>query len=260
MAFHFQYRPVLVEVADRYGALPADPSAKRSLASRMPQLDGLRGIAALGVVATHTWFPLGLLGQWRVKLFFVLSGYLICRILLHGRTLRQSGEVTTGHFLKTFYARRALRLLPPLVLTILVSRIVNFPMGESIWWHLGQATNIFVATTSSWGAGSLNHLWSLNIEEQFCLVFPIVLLMAPDGYVVPLLVSMVAVEPLYELAGSVLGWNSVTVSVLAPAFLGSFCIGGFLAAMRWRRIDVPFLAPAALLSLALVLTLSWLAG
>src|SRR4051794_6332338 len=174
-------------------AVPAAPAVRLAgKTGRLRQLDGLRGIAALGVIATHTWFPGGVLGDWRMRLFFVLSGFLICGILLHGRDLRAQGRTTGRHFVRSFYARRALRLLPPLFLTIFLSRLVNYSMGESIWWHLAQSTNLYIAVAGDMAAGSLNHLWSLNIEEQFCVLFPALLLLAPEAWLGLLLLGGVA--------------------------------------------------------------------
>jgi peptidoglycan/LPS O-acetylase OafA/YrhL len=155
-----------------------------------PEIDGMRAIAVLAVLVYHLRIPLGdgkLLegGFLGVDLFFVLSGYLITRILL--QEIAEEGRIGFGRF----YARRARRILPPLLLVMLVSlpaawailmpsEITRF--GLSLLATLGFASNFFwFVGLGEYGSqdGLLQpflHTWSLAIEEQFYLVFPLVLL------------------------------------------------------------------------------------
>ena len=146
-----------------------------------PALDGLRAIAVMSVVAYHFgagWLQGGFLG---VDMFFVLSGYLITSLLL----IEWAGSGTI-HF-GGFWARRARRLLPALFLVLVVvalwGRVV---LGSDQWhelrwdgvWSLFYAANwrFVVAGTSYFSAepSMLRHMWSLAIEEQFYLVWPLV--------------------------------------------------------------------------------------
>lgn len=150
----------------------------------MPGLDGLRAIAVLAVIAYHLNLkavPGGLLG---VSMFFVLSGYLITDILL-----KQLGQKKTID-LKTFIVRRARRLLPAMFLMIaLVSlwllisdseRLLSLKgdIGSALlyisnWWLIFHEVSYF----ESFGPASpFGHLWSLAVEEQFYLVWPLVLI------------------------------------------------------------------------------------
>ena len=149
----------------------------------MPGLDGLRALAVFAVIAYHlnaAWAPGGLLG---VSLFFVLSGYLITNILLKQR--ERSGRID----LKDFWLRRARRLLPALFVMLagVVSWIEIF-MPERME-ALKQEIISAVCYTSNWylilhqvsyferfGPPSpLGHLWSLAVEEQFYLIWPLLL-------------------------------------------------------------------------------------
>src|SRR5271155_1928671 len=154
--------------------------------SHIPALDGVRGLAILLILFVHLFnsnpdtgnrflnavnhtiasFYLG------VNLFFVLSGFLITGILLD--TLHQP------HFFKTFYVRRALRIFPlyygVLFLLLLLTRPLHF-----VWsgWQYFYLT--YIANLAFWyphplilGALNINHFWSLQVEEQFYLVWPFV--------------------------------------------------------------------------------------
>ena len=163
--------------------LGARPSATGS--TRILGLDGLRAIAVALVLGFH--FGLGWLGGgfFGVDVFYVLSGYLITGILL--TEFERRGRIG----LAAFWLRRARRLLPALLLVLVsVTLLVRFvePTGAiagyrgsalatlfyaSNWWQVATSGNYFVAT----GATSpLTHTWSLAVEEQFYLVWPLVVL------------------------------------------------------------------------------------
>jgi peptidoglycan/LPS O-acetylase OafA/YrhL len=150
----------------------------------LPGLDGIRAIAVLAVMAYHLdsgWAPGGLLG---VQVFFVLSGYLITDLLVAEYRRHQ------GIGLKQFWIRRARRLLPALFVMLFVtvgwatlfdrSQLAalrsDLPSGilyVSNWWFIFHHVSYF----AKFGPPSpLGHLWSLSIEEQFYLVWPLLVL------------------------------------------------------------------------------------
>jgi peptidoglycan/LPS O-acetylase OafA/YrhL len=128
-----------------------------------PELDGLRGVAVLAVVVAHAW-PALLPGGWvGVDLFFVLSGYLITRLMIEERD--RTGRVD----LRAFYRRRVLRLAPALVLLLAVLLAVGTATP-------GQAATVYLTNwVLAFGgdAGALDHTWSLAVEEQFYLLWPV---------------------------------------------------------------------------------------
>jgi len=144
---------------------------------RQPGLDGLRAVAVSGVLLFHanvSWLPGGFLG---VDVFFVLSGFLITRLLLDEH--RRRGAISVGRF----YVRRALRLLPALALmsaAVLVYAEVRVdPAQTSRAWHDALATATYhmnwrLALGSAPPFGFFDHAWSLGIEEQFYLAWPLV--------------------------------------------------------------------------------------
>jgi peptidoglycan/LPS O-acetylase OafA/YrhL len=132
-----------------------------------PALDGLRATAALMVMSFHfhvPGWPGGFLG---VDVFFVLSGFLITSLLLEEWRNRRSID------LRRFYARRALRLLPALVLLL----IICGPFVGIAWTFatLGYIVNWLLAF-QIFHFSPLSHVWSLSVEEQFYLVWPFFLL------------------------------------------------------------------------------------
>jgi peptidoglycan/LPS O-acetylase OafA/YrhL len=141
-----------------------------------PALDGLRAVAVLAVMAHHSG---GLIrGGWLgVDVFFTLSGFLITILLLEEHT--RTGTIAIGRF----YVRRALRLLPALVAFLIFWGGVFFAMSPSRDWPviLAYLLGVLFYVTNwlniYWMAGPLGHTWSLAIEEQFYLVWPVTLLL-----------------------------------------------------------------------------------
>lgn len=147
------------------------------------EIDGLRAVAVLPVILHHAaqgMLPGGFTG---VDIFFVISGYLITAIL--------AGDIASGHFsLATFYERRARRILPALFVVVLaclpVAWIILWPaqlreFGQSIVAVVFFVSNIFFWRKSGYFDDAtqlkpLIHTWSLGVEEQFYLLFPLLLL------------------------------------------------------------------------------------
>ena len=167
----------------------ASSSAKEQATARpksryIPALDGLRTLAVVAVVLYHlnlTWAQGGLLG---VTVFFVLSGYLITRLLIN--EVSKTGRID----LKSFWIRRIRRLFPAVVTVVVVTcalcTIFNHVMLTKMrpdilpsllffnnWWQIAQDVSYFNALGDP---SPLTHFWSLAIEEQFYLVWPPLLL------------------------------------------------------------------------------------
>lgn len=160
-----------------------------------PDIDGLRGIAVLGVVAFHAFPGVMRAGFIGVDVFFVISGFLITTIIL--------GALERGNFsFLKFYSRRVRRILPALIVVLLAVAVIGWLVLGSVAYkqaglHIaGGATftsNLLLWSESGYFDTSserkvLLHLWSLAVEEQFYLLFPIVLWSAYKRRVRPALV------------------------------------------------------------------------
>lgn len=148
-----------------------------------PDIDGMRAVAVLAVVGYHA-FPNFILGGFvGVDVFFVISGYLITRILL-------ASSRSGGIDLTDFYRRRVRRILPALIVVLTVCACVAwFVMLSDEFKQMGRhlvGGSLFASNAVLWHesgyfdrpaeAKPLLHLWSLGIEEQFYIVFPLVLM------------------------------------------------------------------------------------
>ena len=161
-------------------------------------LDGLRGIAVLLVIATHAYFPVtndG--GTTGVTAFFVLSGYLITRLLVQER------ELTGRIDLRAFYLRRALRLGPALLVLLAFVLAVGVWVGWAGGWQVGTVASLFYVSNWVQVAGiqviPLGHTWTLAIEEQFYLIWPVVLMLVRPRWALRIAIAGAMVGTLAHL-------------------------------------------------------------
>jgi peptidoglycan/LPS O-acetylase OafA/YrhL len=184
-----------------------------------PQLDALRTFAVLGVLVSHYWLKESLLGHYGVRLFFVLSGFLITSILLQrGSTL-------------AFYGRRAARLWPAFYLCLAFAVLLNLDGYRTSWkWHAAQLTNVFVSVHGTWDpAWPAAPLWSLNVEEQFYLVWPLIIAATPRKALPLILGCIILLGPLYRMVAGALDVNEVALAALPPASLDALGAGALMA-------------------------------
>jgi peptidoglycan/LPS O-acetylase OafA/YrhL len=202
-----------------------------------PVLDGLRGIAIFLVMLTHTnVLPNGYVG---VDLFFALSGFLITTLLY------EEWDRTGGISLKRFYGRRARRLLPALGLMIVIALLIDMICYPMTGWPFGWkaltsalfVNNWLAATGHAKALGSLNPTWSLAQEEQFYLVWPVVLILLLRHRARPHLVAgvlLVAIGLLMVAAPTGGSGQGYTI-YYSPAARAAELLFGCLGAVIWRH-------------------------
>ncbi|GAX42591.1 acyltransferase [Tolypothrix sp. NIES-4075] len=201
----------------------------------MVQLDALRALAVFGVLVHHFlpqefflnsklhWGPLG------VRLFFVLSGFLITGILLRCRELVDSTQQDAWFTIKRFYMRRFIRLVPVYYLTIFFSIIfAGKYIKNSLFWHLTYTSNIYFSI-NEWDAVT-SHFWSLSVEEQFYLFWGLFIIMLPKKYLLPGIILTTIIGPVFRLLIIAFDFtNGSREYILTFACFDSLGIGALMA-------------------------------
>lgn len=245
----------LAATADATDLVAARPQDTPTAAHRYLELDGLRGVAILAVAVLHTFYRpemaagfyqpgmlavpagdlryanLASIGWAGVDLFFVLSGFLITGILLRAKA--------EPHYLRNFYARRALRILPLYYAVVLFHLYVwptaRFGTWEQIsyltyWSNFWQAANPAIYEHSP----GLGVTWSLAIEEQFYLVWPFLVLWLSRRWLLRLAFSTLVFSLLLRLSLLQSGAHWWSVYALTPCRVDALAVGAALALLRPR--------------------------
>ena len=209
----------------------------------IPAIDGLRAVAVIAVMLYHlgvSWIPGGFLG---VDLFFVISGYVITRLLLD--SIQRSG----GLDLRAFYKSRVRRLLPPLVFMIVTTTLfigvwapdtikrllTDTPFaltGIMNWWLVYRQQDYFEAIGRP---PLLQHTWSLGVEAQFYLIWPLILLLVLRQFgrkVIPIAALTIAIGSGIALLLVSLSIDSNSSQSVSHVYFGTdtHSIGLFLGA------------------------------
>jgi peptidoglycan/LPS O-acetylase OafA/YrhL len=190
----------------------------------VPALDGLRAVAIAMVIGYHVDQTAIPAGYWGVILFFVLSGYLLTRQLT--AEVDQSGRID----LRTFYMKRAFRLLPALVVVCAVLLIIGVAWSQVIP-ALGHYANY--ARIAGQDLGPLTHTWFLAVMAHFYLLWPLVIAAVPSEH------RRLAVGILALVA---LAWKATATVVMSPGWVynatdtnaAALLAGCFLAVARFR--------------------------
>jgi peptidoglycan/LPS O-acetylase OafA/YrhL len=226
---------------ERSGTIRAETGPRSpNYDGKIRELDGLRGLAISFVLLSHLTFPIPSVqrvisnGWIGVDLFFVLSGYLITGVLLRGKQ--------TPHYYRNFYARRALRILPAyyLVLVAACAGSVGNPTmlkWGSRWWFVFFLANFRQALLSFWPSPALFvPLWSLQVEEQFYLLFPFFVRNLRVGRLWKVLVAIVLA--VLALRTSIVWWGHASPAlpfVLTICRADSLAMGALVAVFLHNR-------------------------
>jgi peptidoglycan/LPS O-acetylase OafA/YrhL len=227
---------------------------------RIPALDGVRGIAILWVMLHHfsrldpggaavdrVYAQLAATGRIGVDLFFVLSGFLITRILVDTRG-------SAGYF-RAFYGRRLLRIVPVYYVAILLALTLlprllgpDAPvagLGERQGWFWLYGVNYLIAREGWEAAAGMEHFWSLAVEEQFYLVWPLVVAAVSAPALLALSLAGVAAAPLLRGWTLLAGGGYEDLYVAAHLRFDGFLVGAAISVALRRFGDPARLRPWA---------------
>jgi peptidoglycan/LPS O-acetylase OafA/YrhL len=211
---------------------------------RIPELDGLRGIAIMLVIFFH-YLNNQLLtagnfigkalckatsfGWIGVDLFFLLSGFLIGTILIQNKNSK--------NYFSTFYLRRLVRIIPNYFLLIIVFMIIlvvpyfagdYFLTGNNvlpIWSYFTMVHNFFMARLNNLGNGAMSVTWSIGIEEQFYIVFPFIVYYLKDKWLPYLLIVAIVLAVIFRMQYN----NWIPAYVLLPCRMDAIAFGALIA-------------------------------
>jgi len=236
---------------DAVAAHDRAPAQSDLATAAYPGLDGFRALAFLAVFLGHV--QLFGAGQLGVQAFFVLSGFLLTPILV-----QLAGRERTGRYFAVFYGRRALRILPLyyfyLLLAAALAPIVVMhaasydpsPVREyfrQLPWALTFTYDFYHASSAfRLGTPLVTHFWSLAVEEQFYLLWPVAMLLVPAvrrrAFLVALVLLGPAVRLLIALAAEHQWWTflsphaALVVFVFPLSHVDAFATGGYFALFR----------------------------
>jgi len=203
------------------------------------KLDAIRAFAVLMVIMSH-WIPktskVILFGEIGVDIFFVISGFLITRILLTDRDTAELGGGTKGQALFNFVLRRALRIFPIYYLALFLFWIMQpyegYSIRENIAYYATYTSNILFFQQNRWDS-YLAPLWSLAVEEQFYLVWPFLIMFIPEQHTLKLILISVVTGIVFPYF-----YSEEMVKVLTPSCMNALGAGALLAWFMVKRPDV----------------------
>ncbi len=204
--------------------------------SYLPQLDSVRALAVLLVLWTH-WLPMqhapGSLGVW---IFFVLSGFLITRILMKSR---HETTAENQHAMVIFYVRRFLRIFPLYYFVLFLAFFASALFRADWYWYVTYLQNFRFILAEKGDPLFGTHLWSLAVEEQFYIFWPLMILFAPRNLLLPMISAAAASAVGIRFLLAYLGWSEFEIYVFTPSNLDTLGLGALLAYfVTYRREQV----------------------
>lgn len=210
------------------------------------QLNGIRFIAVFLVLLDH-WLepilpiPLGHLG---VVIFFVLSGFLITRILFLNADEIESTKSRAWPKIIRFIYRRSLRIFPIYFILLIIGFIFNISNFKELWpWLISYSPNIYIMLKGQW-LGTWDHLWSLAVEEQYYLIFPYFILFFNKKKHVNFLFVMISIGLLsriyfFTIQSHFIKENNYMINeVNTISVIDCFGVGGLLAFLYHYNINL----------------------
>jgi len=231
-----------------------DPKVKSGY---LPHLDGLRALAILGVLCEHFAVPLPDLlrcGPVSVRFFFVLTGYFITLSLWKVEAqMNRPGEGGFIH-LGRYYLARLLRIGPPFYLSLLLGALFGIEEVRTnfFWLAIFQANN-YIAYLGYW-PDAISHYWSLAVQEQFYMLWPVVVLALPRKWFIPTVIGFIIFGLVFRIVCVMTETSTITRWVTIFGCIDSFAVGALVAWLKRSRLleRMQFLPKIVLFALPLV--------
>jgi peptidoglycan/LPS O-acetylase OafA/YrhL len=211
----------------------------------MRQLDSIRGIAVLFVLFEHLYSNhtkplfknhLGW-GNLGVGIFFVLSGFLITRILLRDKDSICCNVLSYKEAITKFFIRRSIRIFPIYFMVIFAAYVVGLPAVHNLLWYLvSYCVNIYFAIKGDW-VWPVTHLWSLSVEEQFYFLWPFIILFTPKKRLLATILLTISFGPLYRHLCVACNTNYLAAHVITFSNFDLLGMGALLSYIRHYHID-----------------------
>jgi len=210
----------------------------RSLEGYQPQFDGLRALAVLTVMVDHfsadvpnfplpDWIHLGATG---VRLFLVLSGYFITASLRRARDRMDAGELSAGKTMAAFYWRRFLRIGPAYLVFAAIALLLDLGAIRHNWaWVFTGTVNWLIAWNDQWPL-AISHLWSICVQEQFYLFWPLLILLVPRKWMLSAIIAVAFAGVAFRIGCVIFSVPIIARWVLPFGSLDSLAAG---AALGW---------------------------
>ncbi|HWY51536.1 MAG TPA: acyltransferase [Chthoniobacterales bacterium] len=210
----------------------------RALEHYQPQFDGLRALAVLTVMVDHftadvpnfplpDWIHLGATG---VRLFLVLSGYFITASLRRARDRMENSELSAGRTIRAFYWRRLLRIGPAYFVFAGIALLLDFGSIRHNWpWVFTGTVNWLIAWQDRWPL-TISHLWSICVQEQFYLFWPLLILLLPRRCMLPAIIAVAFAGIAFRIGCVIFSAPIIARWVLPFGSLDSLAAG---AALGW---------------------------
>ncbi len=210
----------------------------RALEGYQPQFDGLRALAVLTVMVDHfsadvpnfplpDWIHLGATG---VRLFLVLSGYFITASLRRARDRMDAGELSAGKTMAAFYWRRFLRIGPAYLVFAAIALLLDLGAIRHNWaWVFTGTVNWLIAWNDQWPL-AISHLWSICVQEQFYLFWPLLILLVPRKWMLSAIIAVAFAGVAFRIGCVIFSVPIIARWVLPFGSLDSLAAG---AALGW---------------------------
>ncbi|MCE0483627.1 MAG: acyltransferase [Methylacidiphilales bacterium] len=218
------------------GTVQIDPRGKSVY---QPQLDGLRALAILGILAEHFGLALPAMlrcGPLSVRFFFVLTGYFITLSLWRVKAEMAESRESSHRPLGRYYLARLLRIGPPFYFALFAGAALGIAEVRTnfLWLATFQANN-YIAYLGYW-PDSISHFWSLAVQEQFYMLWPLVVLALPRRWFLPLMISFILFGLGFRIVCIMLTPATLLRWVTLFGCLDSFAVGGLIAYLMQAKV------------------------